>query len=187
MKGVLRKAAFAVPFACLIALAAHAVRFGDEHAFGGDANEAIVATAICGSIAIALTILHAFLTAGNTTPTGTLAAVRARQLLPGAVPLFALAAGIYYGIESLEGNGIEAGRPTVLLAALAALLAFALRAFVAVFANVVAEIVRGWIALLGRREHLIWHRSLQEQPVHAQVIYATRRLGRAPPNGRRLP
>lgn len=186
MRGWLRKALFAVPFGCLVAVATHAVRFGDDHAFGGDANEALVATAVGGSLAIALTILHAFLTAGTTTPTATLAAARARQLIPGPVELCGLAAAVYYGIESLEGHGIELGLAPVLLVGLAALLAFALRSGVAVFAAVIAEMVRDYIALLDRREHLVRHRALQARPIHSRVAYATRRFGRAPPNGRRF-
>jgi hypothetical protein len=58
MTRLLRRATFAVPFGCLVAIATHAVRFGDEHAFGGVASETLVAAAVGGSTAIALTILH---------------------------------------------------------------------------------------------------------------------------------
>ena len=78
MDGVLRKSIFAVPFGCLVAIASHFVRFGDEHAFGGAANEALVSGAAGGAIAIALAILHAFVCAGTTRMTGTLAAKRMR-------------------------------------------------------------------------------------------------------------
>jgi len=186
MNGVLRRTLFTVPFGCLIALLVHVVRFGDDHAFGGDGNEALVATAIGGSIAIALVIFHGFLTAGTTVPTGTIAAARARQLVPGVWTLFVCAAATYYGIESLEGNGIELGLPTVLLAIAAAFVAIGLRAIVALFAGLVAGMVRDWIALLDRRERVLFHRSLQVQPIHSQVTGATRRFGRAPPNERRF-
>jgi hypothetical protein len=187
MKGVVRKGLFAIPFGCLAAVATHALRFGNDHAFGGPANETLVAAAAAGSVVIALAILHGFLTAGTTTPTGTLAAARARQLIPGTSSVFGLAAALYYGIESLEGHGIELGLPTVLLFLAAALIAGALRAGVARFAGLVARLVREYLALLDRREPVLWPRSHQAQPIHSQVAYATRRLGRAPPNGRRFP
>ncbi|MFN2460777.1 MAG: hypothetical protein ABR591_08850 [Candidatus Velthaea sp.] len=50
--------------------------------------------------------MHLFLTAGATTRTAALARVRAGRALPHAGTVFVLAA-VYYGIESLEGNGIE--------------------------------------------------------------------------------
>jgi hypothetical protein len=181
MKRMLRRAVFAVPFGGLVAIAAHTVRFGDDHVFGGEANDMLIATAVGGSALIALAILHVFLTAGTTTPTGTIAAARVRELIPNGGTIFALAASIYYGIESLEGNGIELGVATLLLAALAAALAAALRGVAAYLAGIVAVLVRDWIALLDRCEHSIRSRSLQTQPIHSQVEYATRRLGRAPP------
>jgi hypothetical protein len=184
MNDVLRKAVFAVPFACLAALAVHVARFGDDHAFGGEGNEGLVAAAVGGSVAVALTILHAFLTAGTTTSTGTIAAARARERLPNALTLFGSSAAIYYGIEALEGNGIEIGLPTLLLAASAALLAAALRAVVALVAGVVARIVSDLVALLDRREHLVGLRSPQARPIVRQLSRAARRFGRAPPNER---
>jgi hypothetical protein len=186
MTRLLRRATFAVPFGCLVAIATHAVRFGDEHAFGGVASETLVAAAVGGSTAIALAILHVFLTAGTTTSTGTVAAVRARELIPDAGTILAFAATIYYGIESLEGHGIEIGLPTLLLCALAAALAAGLRTFTAWLAGVVADLVRDWLALLDRAEHAIRFRSTRTQPIHSQVAYTTRRFGRAPPfQGRR--
>jgi hypothetical protein len=186
MESVLRKVTFAVPFGCLAAIAAHAVRFGEDHAFGGEANDALVATAVAGTLAVAVAILHAFLTAGTTTPTATLAAARARQLVPGSAMLFALAATIYYGIEALEGHGLEVGLPTMLLGAFAAVLALTLRGAVAILAGVVADMVSDFVALLTRQEHIGWHQSLQAQVIYSQVPHAARRFGRAPPNERRL-
>jgi hypothetical protein len=186
MNGALRKIGFAVPFGCLAAISAHAVRFGDDHAFGGDANEALVAAAIGGSTIVALSILHAFLTAGTTIPTGTIAAARAGRLIPGFGALFLFAAGIYYGIESLEGHGVEIGLPTLVLAGLTALLTVGLRIIVALLAAFVAGIVRAWLAFLERCRQPRRRRTLQAQPIHSQVTRAARRFGRAPPNGRRL-
>ena len=127
MPGALRKSIFAVPFGCLVAVATHFVRFGDDHAFGGSANEAIASLAIGGSITIALVILHAFLTTGSTTVTGTIARTRVAALLPNGPTIFTLSAAVYYGIETLEGNGVELGFPTLVLALLAALVALTLR------------------------------------------------------------
>lgn len=186
MHGALRKSIFALPFGCLAAIAAHFVRFGDEHAFGGGANETLVAVALGGSIAIATAILHAFLTAGTTLTTGTLASARIRALIPGAPALFGCAALIYYGIESLEGNGIEVGAPIVVLAACATALACLLRGVAALVARIVADIARDWLALLDRRERLVRHAALRPQPIHSQVALTARRFGRAPPNGRRF-
>jgi hypothetical protein len=184
MKRVLRKAIFAIPFGCLTAIAAHTVRFGDDHAFGGDAHELLVATAVVGSTAIALAILHAFLTAGSTAVTGTIAAARAGELIPNAATIFLPAAGVYYGIESLEGHGIEIGLPTLLIGALAAALAAALRTLVAHLAGIVADLVRDWIARLDRCTGRTRFRPRRSRPIHSHVAYATRRLGRAPPRRR---
>jgi hypothetical protein len=186
MKRALRRAVFAVPFGCLAALVTHAVRFGDEHAFGGEAHELLVAAAVAGSVAVALTVLHAFLTAGSTVVTGTIAATRAGELVPNAATIFTFAAGVYYGIESLEGNGIETGFPALLLGALAAALAALLRSLAGRLAGVVADLVRDWIALLERRAPTIRFRSRRGRSIHSQVAYATRRLGRAPPHERRF-
>jgi hypothetical protein len=185
MTRLLRRAAFAVPFGCLVAIATHAVRFGDDHAFGGEANPTLVAAAVGGSSAIALAILHAFLTAGTTMSTGTIAAVRARELVPNAGTILALAATVYYGIESLEGHGLEIGLPTLLLAVLAAGLAVGLRTFATRLAGIVADLIRDFAALLARAEHPIRRRSARTQPIHSQVAYASRRFGRAPPLQRR--
>jgi hypothetical protein len=126
MPDALRKSIFAVPFECLVAVATHFVRFGDDHAFGGSANEALASLAIGGSITIALVILHAFLTVGSTKVTGTIARTRVAALLPNGPTIFTLAAAVYYGIETLEGNGGELGFPTLVLALIAALVAFSL-------------------------------------------------------------
>jgi hypothetical protein len=181
---LVRKAAFAVPFGCLTAILSHFVRFGDDHAFGGEANEALVAAALGGSIAIALAILHAFLTSGSTTVTGTIARVRSRALVPHPALVFGFAAFIYYGIESLEGNGIELGLPTLVLALIATLIAFLLQRLAALLAHFVAASVRVWLAILDAQHALVWHRTWLTRPLHPQFAYATRRTGRAPPNGR---
>ena len=186
MTRALRRAVFAIPFGCLTAIVAHAVRFGDEHAFGGEAHELLVAAAIAGTVAVALAILHAFLSAGSTIVTGTIAATRAGEFVPNAATIFTLAAGVYYGIESLEGNGIEFGLPTLLLGASAAALAALLRTLAARLASIVADLVRDWIALLERRERPIRCRSRRTRPIHFQLACATRRLGRAPPPERRF-
>jgi hypothetical protein len=185
MKRELRKAVSAIPFGCLTAIAVHAVRFGDEHAFGGEANPLLVATAAGGSLLIALAILHAFLTGGTTTPTGTLAAARLRERMPGAGSIFICAAGLYYGIEALEGHGFELGLPTLLLGIAAAAVAAGFRAFVAWLAGMVADLIRQLFALLSRRERAIHYRMLPTRPIHSQVAVATRQFGRAPPFQRR--
>jgi len=186
MPDALRKSSLAVPFGCLVAVATHFVRFGDDHAFGGSANEALVSLAIGGSIAIALVILHAFLTAGSTTVTGTIARTRVAALLPNGPTIFTLAAALYYGIETLEGNGVELGFPTLVLALIAALLAFALRALCAQLAHFVHAIVRELVALLSARPCAVAQPAPQSHPLRAQTILAARRLGRAPPNERRF-
>jgi hypothetical protein len=186
MPDALRKSIFAVPFGCLVAIATHFVRFGDEHAFGGSANEALASLAIGGSITIALVILHAFLTAGSTTVTGTIARTRVAALLPNGPTIFTLAAAVYYGIETLEGNGVELGFPTLVLALLAALVAFALRELCAQLASFVHAIVSELIALLSVGPCAVAQSAPQSDPLRAQTILASRRLGRAPPNERRF-
>jgi hypothetical protein len=186
MRAFVRRLLFALPFGCSTALISHVVRFGDDHAFGGEANEAIVAAAIGGSIAIALAILHAFVTAGSTTVTGTIARTRVRAMLPNAPTIFALAAMFYYGIETLEGNGIELGLPTFVLAAIALLVAFGLRVLCAQLARFVQSIVRDFIALLSAQPAPVAVRSSQPHPRRAQIYLTARRLGRAPPNERRF-
>jgi hypothetical protein len=183
---VLRKAAFAFPFGCLTALLSHEIRFGDDHAFGREANQAIVSAAIVGWIAIAGLIFHAFLTAGSTTVTGTIARSRAARLLPNAPSIFTLAAVLYYCIETLEGNGIELGWPTVVLAAIATLLALGLRCLCDELARFVQAIVCEFVALLSARPFASARPTPQPHPLCAQVFVTARRFGRAPPNERRF-
>ena len=183
----LRKIAVAFPFGCLTALASHQVRFGDDHAFGGAANEAIVSAAIGGAIAIALLCFHAFLSAGSTTVTGTIARSRIGALLPNATLIFTLAAGLYYGIETLEGNGIELGFPTLLLATTAALVAWTLRGLCAWLARFVDALVRELVARLSARPFAPAAPAPQPHLLRAQTLRSARRFGRAPPNERRFP
>jgi hypothetical protein len=182
----LRKPIFAIPFGCLAAIATHFVRFGDEHAFGGSANEALVSGAVAGSIAIAIAILTVFLSAGSTFMSGSVAATRIRALVPGAPAIFAIAAFVYYGIESLEGHGIEIGLPTIVLAIFATVLAYALRACAKAIARIVITVIRDGFARLARRERPVLRFALEPQRIHSQTARAARRLGRAPPNERRL-
>jgi hypothetical protein len=186
MSPLLRKAAFALPFGCVTAIATHFVRFGDDHVFGGDANEALSTAALGGSIAIALAILHVFLTSGSTTVTGTIARARVRTLVPNAFVIFGVAASVYYGIESLEGNGIELGLPTVVLALFAALVAFLLTRLCALLARFVAASVRVFFQLLDAQARIAWRLAPIARPLHPQLALVTRRTGRAPPNGRRF-
>jgi hypothetical protein len=181
-----RKFAFTIPFGCLTALASHFVRFGDEHAFGGEASEAVATAAIGGSIAIAMGILYVFLTAGSTTITGTIARSRVNALLPNALQIFGVAAVVYYGIETLEGNGIELGLPTLVLGLIARLVAYALQALCAQLAMFVQTIVRDLIALIAARPSVIAQPAPQPHPLRAQTLLTARRLGRAPPNERRF-
>jgi hypothetical protein len=184
MTSVLRKAIFAFPFGCLAALLTHVARFGEDHAFGGSANTAIVSAASGGSIAIAIAILHAFLTAGTTTVTGTIAQSRVRAMLPDAPLIFACAAALYYGIEMLEGNGIELGLPTLALAAAAALLALTLRALCTQLARFACALACELVARLTARPRAVAQPAPQSHPLRAQTILAARRLGRAPPHER---
>jgi hypothetical protein len=185
LAGPTRKIAFAFPFACLTALVSHEIRFGDEHAFGGDAHEAIVSAAIGGSIAIAVLVLHAFLMAGTTTVTGTIARLRVGRLLPNAALVFGFAVVLYYGIESLEGNGIELGLPTLVLAAIAALTAWSLRRLCDGLARFVLAIVAELVALLSARPFAAARPAPQPHLLRAQTFRTARRFGRAPPNERR--
>jgi len=186
MPAFFQKIAFAVPFGCLTAIATHFVRFGDDHAFGGEANEAIVTAAVGGIIGLAIGILCMFLRAGSTTTTGTIARARVNALLPNAVVIFAIAALTYYGIESLEGNGIELGLPTVLLAIFALIIGFALRRLTALLACFANDLTRDWFARLTVRNRIVWHLALEAQPVHVETLRVARRFGRAPPNARTL-
>jgi hypothetical protein len=184
MHGALRKPIFALPFGCLVAIAAHFVRFGDDHAFGGNANETIVSAAICGSITIAVLILHAFLTAGSTTVTGTIARTRVAALLPNALMIFTVAAVLYYGIETLEGNGLELGFPTLVLALIATFVSMALRALCAQLARFVYAIVCDLVELMTARLFMVAQFAPELHPLRAQTMRVSRRLGRAPPNER---
>jgi hypothetical protein len=186
LANLLRRAAFSVPFGCLTALAAHDVRFGDDHAFGGEANTAIVSGAIGGSIAIAVMILYAFLTAGSTTVTGTIARARVSALLPRTGAVLGVAAAFYYGIETLEGNGVELGLPTLLLAVIAWLVASASRALCAQLATFAVAIVRDLVALASARPCVVARTMRQRHVLRAQTLLTARRLGRAPPNERRF-
>jgi len=187
MLAIVRKVAFAFPFACLTALLSHEVRFGDEHAFGGEANEAIVSAAVGGSITVALLLAHAFLAAGSNRTTGSVARSRALPVLPGWPLLFGLAAGLYYTIETLEGNGIELGWATVLLAVIAGLLAGGLRWLCDGLAGLVDALVREYVARLSARPVLVAAAPPRHRPLRAQTLRITRRLGRAPPYEQRSP
>jgi hypothetical protein len=183
MMSLFRRAAFAVPFGCMTAIGTHVLRFGDSHAMGGDANDALVSAAAGGSIAIALAILHAFLTSGTTTVTGTLARTRVRALLPNGPVIFAIAAAVYYGIESLEGNGIELGLPTLILALLAMFTAFTLQRLCTLLARFVAHAIVAHVERLSARLRIAMRRGIP-RPLHVDAEIVARRFGRAPPMGR---
>lgn len=184
MTFALRKAAFALPFGIVTAMAAHFVRFAGAHAFGGDANEALATGAVIGSLVIAAAILHAFLISGATTVTGTIARTRLARLTPHAGIVFLLAAATYYGIEMLEGNALELGFPTIVLAALAAVVTFALRRLCALLAHVILRIAERLIVLLAARPRLVVRLARVSRPCHAEPMLAARRFGRAPPSER---
>jgi hypothetical protein len=93
---------------------------------------------------------------------------------------------VYYSIETLEGNGAELGFPTLVLALIAALVAFSLRELCAQLARFVHAIVRELVALLSARPCAVAQPAPQSHPLRAQTILAARRLGRAPPNERCL-
>ncbi|GAC1413161.1 MAG: hypothetical protein NVSMB64_23390 [Candidatus Velthaea sp.] len=169
----------------MAALVTHTVRFGDNHRFGGDANEAIVTLALGGTLAIALAILHVFLTRGTTILTGTLVRTRLSALVPHPLAMFAVGSFVYYGIEALEGHAPEAGLPTLLLGLLSIVLAGLLRRLTAFFARFAAASARAWIAQLARAR-ILGQLAFAAQPVHPQTVRLTRRFGRAPPNGRRF-
>lgn len=182
----LRKPIFALPFGCLTAIATHFVRFGDEHAFGGRANDVLVAVAVGGAIAIAIAILAAFVSAGSTVMSGSVVASRMRALVPGTPTVFALGAFVYYGIESLEGNAIEIGVPTLVLALVAAGFAYALRASAATIARFAVTLIQEGFARLDCRERPFIRFAFEPQRIHSQIPRAARRPGRAPPHERRL-
>jgi hypothetical protein len=181
MTAVFQKIAFAMPFGFLTAIATHYVRFGDDHAFGGEGNEALVTTAVAGVIGLAFTILAMFLRAGSTTTTGSIARARVNALLPHPVTVFLIAALTYYGIESLEGNGIELGLPTVVLALFALIVAYALRRLTALLSRFASVVAREWFARLTVRDRIVWHLGLESQPLHVETLRVARRFGRAPP------
>ena len=92
---------------------------------------------------------------------------------------------MYYGIETLEGNGVELGFPTLVLALIAALVGFALRELCAQLASFVHAIVSE-LTLLSVRPCAVAQSAPQSDPLRAQTILTGRRLGRAPPNERRF-
>jgi len=182
MVSFLRRIAFALPFGLVTAILSHLVRFGDDHDFGGDANGAIVSLAVVGAVTIALAMLHGFLVAGTTTPTGTLARARIARLLPHPALVFAVAATVYYTIESLEGNGIEIGFATILLALIGTLVAYALRGLCALLATFVAQAVRALVELLAPPRPVL--ARAYARPLHIEPERVARRFGRGPPPGR---
>jgi len=184
MLAMLRRIAFALPFGLVTAIVTHLIRFGDDHDFGGDAHAAIVTLAVVGAVTLAFALLHGFLVAGTTTPTGTLARARIARLLPHPALVFGLAALTYYSIESLEGNGIEIGFATIMLAIVASVVAWGLRAFCALLATFVAEAVRALVALLAAQPRPQLALAVARRPIHRERDYVARRFGRAPPVGR---
>jgi hypothetical protein len=184
MLSFMRRVAITLPFGLVTAIVTHLVRFGDDHEFGGEANEAIVTLATVGALTIALVLLHRFLVAGTTTPTGTLARARIARLLPHSALVFAVAAFTYYGIESLEGHGIELGFATIVLAAVAALVAAGLRLSCALLATFVARAVCALVALLAAQPRPQLALAVARRPLHVEPERVARRFGRAPPPGR---
>jgi len=181
---LLRRIAFSLPFGLVTAIVTHLIRFGDDHDFGGDANAAIVTLAVVGAVTLAFALLHGFLVAGTTTPTGTLARTRIARLVPHPALVFGLAALTYYSIESLEGNGIEIGFATVMLAIIATLVAWGLRAFCALLATFVADAIRALVALLAAQPRPQLALARAHRPLHTERERVARRFGRAPPAGR---
>jgi len=186
MLTLLRNVAFALPFGAMAALGTHTVRFGDDHAFGGDADDAIVTLAVGGTLAIALAILHVFLARGTTILDGSIVRARLAALIPHPLLIFGIASSVYYGIEGVEGHLPGFGLPTVFLAFFAVALGLLLRRLSAFFACFAAHISRDWLAQLDARARRVWQLGFDVRPLHPQLARSTRRLGRAPPNGRRF-
>lgn len=106
----IRRGVAVLPLAVVSALLAHQVRFGEDHAMGGEGNEALVGFAILALIGVAVGALWPIARESQTSASGSIVARRLLQLLPGRGAVAATTAAIstsavtiYFRVERLEG------------------------------------------------------------------------------------
>lgn len=160
----IRRGVAVLPLAVVSALLAHQVRFGEDHAMGGEGNEALVGFAILALIGVAVGALWPIARESQTSASGSIVARRLLQLLPGRGAVAATTAAIstsavaiYFRVERLEGCCPvgdlvpELVVPAALMLAVSFILTLAIRALALALADLGVAFVRIVAGLLPPR------------------------------------
>jgi len=160
----IRRGVAVLPLAVVCALLAHQVRFGKDHAMGGEGNEALVGFAILALIGVAVGALWLIARESLTCASGSIVARRLLQLLPyrGAVAattaaISTSAVAVYFGVERLEGCCPVGDLvpdlvvPAALMLAVSFILTLAIRALALALADLGVAFVRIVAGLLPPR------------------------------------
>lgn len=191
----IRKAVAVVPLAVLSALLAHQVRFGDDHAMGGEGNEALVGFAVASLASLALAALWLVAREARTCASGSILARRLVDALPGSgrfVPWASAIAigaiGIYFGIETLEHGFVVEGAwpgvllPSAILAIVSTCAAVGSLGLTRVLADLGVAIANGRLFFrLAEAASTVFARVSSTRPVHTGRVGFKTRFGRAPP------
>ena len=191
----IRRGVAVVPLAVLSALLAHQVRFGDDHAMGGEGNESLVGFAVLALIGLALGALWSIARDARTCASGSILARRLLDLLPGRGSLLATTAAIttsavavYFGVERLESCCPVRSLVPDLVVPLAIMLACSLGIALAVrnlafaLADLGVALVRLIAVLLSAIEPVAVLAPLTaRRALHPGRLGRESRLGRAPP------
>lgn len=174
-----RRAVAVVPSAVVCALLAHQIRFGEDHAMGGEGHGALVGFAVASLLIVAAGALWMLARTARLGADGSVLARRLQAALPGdgrvvpnASAITTGAALAYFGIEALEGSlptdslMLDVCLPAVVLALLGVLAALLTRAL----ARALAELTIAWVA----------GGAVLRQPDLAAVDVASPRLRRLP-------
>ena len=191
----IRKAVAVVPLAVLSALLAHQVRFGDDHAMGGEGNEALVGFAVASLVSLALAALWLVAREAPACASGSILARRLVDALPGSGRLIprasAIAIGavaIYFGIEALEHGFVvdsvltDVLLPLAILTLVSTAVASGVLGFTRVLADLGVAIATGLVfSLLPGAAAAVFAPVARRRPLHAGRAGFKTRLGRAPP------
>jgi hypothetical protein len=191
----IRRGVAVVPLAVLSALLAHQVRFGDDHAMGGEGNESLVGFVVLTLIGLALGALWLIAREVRTCASGSLLARRLLDVLPGRGNIIATTAAItasalavYFGVERLESCCPVQGLvpdlvvPVALMLVVSLGLALAVRNLALALADLGVALVRLIAALLSPIEPVaVLAPVTTRRALHTGHLGRESRLGRAPP------
>ncbi len=191
----IRRGVAVVPLAVLSALLAHQVRFGDDHAMGGEGNEALVSFAVVALIGLAVGAVWLIAREARTCASGSIVARRLLDVLPGRGSIGATTAAIatsgvavYFGVERLESccpvQGLFADfvLPVALMLVVSLVLALAIRALTLAMSDLGVAFVRLLAVLLSASGPVVEIAPIAaRRPLHTGRLGRGSRLGRAPP------